>query len=171
MSLNRIGYKRYLLWSAIALGSFGSLQLSALLMRTPAQAQEASLPTEEEIASYANAVSSIEPLRQAAYGSASDALVAANSELSLESTSLSCLDSELSDLSEADAEVRLSLQSILVEFCNEAGGIAAENGLTPQRFNEITNAQRGDRDLAQDIRAAIPSGDSDAESVNIEPAE
>lgn len=161
-------YKRRLcLWLAIAIGSFGLVQLSAALLKAPAQAQEAI--AEEDILNYASTVSAIEPLRIEAYEAASDTLAAANSEISLVDNELSCLSSSLEDMPEADTDTQAELQRILVAYCNAASEAAEANGLTPERFNAITAEHRADRELAQRIREAAAS--SDDEAVTIEPAE
>ena len=170
MSSSRAGFKaaskqRLGLWSAIALGAFCSVQLSVAMLRSPAQAQEAALTTDEDVANYAATVTAIEPLRQAAYEEASDVLAAANSEVSLVDNRLSCLNSEVDDMPEVAAEDQVALQRILVSYCNMAAELAEENGLTPQRFNSITENHRENSELASRIRAAIAS----TESVTIDP--
>ena len=163
------GYRLYrpCLWLILVVGSMLSVQISTGLLRSPAQAQTEASATEEEIASYASTVSAIEPLRLAAYEAASDVLVAANSEVSLVDSRLSCLSSEIEDMPEADADTQVELQRILVNYCNAASEEADANGLTPQRFNEITEEHRNSSELAQRIRAAASS----TEGVSIEPAE
>ena len=159
-----------IIWLLIAIGSIFSIQLGAAFWRSPARAQAEATATEEEIAegeiaNYASTVSAIEPLRLAAYEAASDALVAANSEVSLIDSQLSCLSSSIEDMPETDAETQAELQRILVNYCNAASEEADANGLTQQRFNEITAAHRSDSKLAQSIRAAI----SDTKTVSVEP--
>ena len=160
-------HRFHIIWLPIAIGSIFSIQLSAAFWRSPARAQAEATATQEEIASYASTVSAIEPLRLAAYEAASDALVAANSEVSLVDSQLSCLSSNIDDMPDTDAETQAELQRILVNYCNAASEEADANGLTPQRFNEITAAHRDDSKLAQSIRAAI----SDTKTVSIEPAD
>ena len=172
MSWSRIGYKhRFGFWVAIAIGSLCSVQLSAAMLRSPAQAQDAPLTTDTDVANYANTVAAIEPLREAAYEEASDVLAAANSEVSLVDNPLSCLDSTVEDMPEVAEEDQVALQRILVSYCNMAAEIAEENALTPQRFNSITANHREDRDLAQRIRAAIADSGSSTEAVTVDPVE
>ncbi|PZO23047.1 MAG: hypothetical protein DCF25_01090 [Leptolyngbya foveolarum] len=168
MSSSRTGYQHRLrFWLALALGSLCAVQLVAAMGRSPAQAQEATLTTDEDIANYANVVVAIEPLRKAAYEEASDVLAAANSEVSLVDNRLSCLTSEVENMPDVAAEDQVSLQRILVSYCNTASELADENGLTPQRFNSITAKHREDRELAQKVRAAI----ADSKPVSIETVE
>ncbi len=168
MSSSRTGYQHRLrFWLAIALGSFCAVQLVALMARSPAQAQEAALTTDEDIAHYATVVAAIEPLRKAAYEDASNVLAAANSEVSLVDNRLSCLNSKVEDMPKVDAEDQVALQRILVKYCNAASKLANENGLTPQRFNAITAKHREDSALAQKIRAAI----SDIKPVTVKAVE
>lgn len=176
MSSSRTGFKavnkqRLGLWLAIALGAFCSVQLSAAMLRSPAQAQEAPLTTDTDVANYANTVVAIEPLREAAYEEASDVLAAANSEVSLVDNPLSCLTSEVEDMPEVAEEDQVALQRILVSYCNTAAEIADENALTPQRFNSITANHQEDTELAQRIRAAIADSGSSTEAVTIDPVE
>ena len=151
---NRLG-----IWFAIAFGSLCAVQFAAMMARSPVQAQESTRFTEENVADYANTVAAIEPLRVAAYGAASDALVNAGSEVSLIDNPLRCTNSEVSDMPGTDETVQVELLTILVNYCNDAKDIAEENGLTPQMFNTMTEAHREDSELASRIRAAIPSSE------------
>lgn len=152
---------------AIALSSLCAVSLLAVVGRSqgysfglsPAQAQEAALITDEDITNYATATAAIETLRKTAYGEASDVLAAANSEVSLVDNRLSCLNSTVEDMPEVAAEDQVSLQRILVSYCNTASTLAEENGLTPQRFNAITAKHKEDRKLAQKIQAAMPDSE------------
>ncbi|MGB3765280.1 MAG: DUF4168 domain-containing protein [Phormidesmis sp.] len=168
MSSSRTGYKHRLrILLAIALSSLCAVQLATSIKQLPAQAQEATLTTDEDIANYANAVAAIEPLRLAAYEGASDVLAAANSEVSLVDNRLSCLSSDIEDMPEVAEADRVALQGILVDYCNAAIGLADDNGLTPQRFNSITAKHQQDKELAQKIRAAI----ADSNTVSIKAVE
>ena len=169
MSLAHPRFKSLCIWLSIALGSLSAVQLSAsVLPSSPAQAQEAALTTEAEVTNYANTVSAIEPLRLAAYEAASDVLVDANSEISLEDTPMSCLSSDIADMPEADKAVKVSLQDVLVEYCNQAIDVAEANGLTPERFNSITTAHRADGELAKRIQTAMRGSGTVVESETVE---
>ena len=153
-------------WLAIALGSLCVVQLAATIAQSPARAQESTRFTDENVTAYASTVATIEPLREAAYAAASDALVSAGSDVSLIDNPLRCFNSEVSDMPGTDETVQLELLSILVNYCNEAKDIAEDNGLTPQMFNTMTEAHRADSDLAGRIRAAISdSGAAETEAV------
>jgi hypothetical protein len=61
----------------------------------------------------------------------------------------------MADMPDIARASKIELRTVLVTFCNEASGLAATNGLTSQRFNEITQAHRDDSELAERIQSAI----------------
>lgn len=139
-----------------ALGALIFTPLGFLLnQRLIPAAQAQALITDEDVADYARAVSSIEPLRQEAFAAASDILASADSNLSILDYSLSCTATQLADMPDIPRADRVSLRTVLVEFCNEASQLAEENNLTPLRFNTITTAHRDDPDLTARIRAEM----------------
>ena len=129
-------------------------QLGLLFSVSQLPAAYAQALTDEDIANYASAAVMIEAKRQAAYEAASDILTAADSELSILDTSLSCTSSAMSDMPDISRENRLDLRTVLVTFCNEARQAAEDNNLTPKRFNDITEAHRADPEVAERIQAA-----------------
>ena len=134
----------------------GALVLTPLVFsaqRLTAQAQ--ALITDEDVADYARAVTAIEPLRQEAFAAASDILTSADSNLSLLDYPLSCTEAQLDAMPDISRADRVSLRTVLVEFCNEASQLAEENNLTPLRFNTITTAHQADPDLTARIQAEI----------------
>ncbi|MGB3296814.1 MAG: DUF4168 domain-containing protein [Phormidesmis sp.] len=162
MSLKNNCYRRVLL--AIASGAFLSAvsftQLGNLLstgrLSEIMPAAYAQTTTDEDVTNYARAVSAIETQRQLAYESASDVLTAAGSEKSVLETPLSCQAHRLKDMpSSLSKSERVSLLTVLVDFCRQARATAETNNLTPQRFNSITTAQKEDPELAKRIKTAI----------------
>ena len=136
----------------------GALLLTPLVFltqRLTAQAQ--ALITDEDVADYARAVTAIEPPRQEAFAAASDILTSADSNLSLLDYPLSCTEAQLDAMPDISRADRVSLRTVLVEFCNQASDLAEENNLTPLRFNTITTAHRDDPDLTARIQAEIGS--------------
>jgi hypothetical protein len=143
-----------LFWWAIALGSSALIPLVAHFNPTPAaQAQERI--TDEDVTNYANAVVAIEPLRLAAYESASDILAAAGSEQDILESPMSCLATQMSDMPDVAKDSQTSLREVLVNFCNEASQLAEDNNLTPQRFNAITEDHRANDETLKRIQDAI----------------
>lgn len=139
----------------LALGAFTCAQLGFFLSSGQIPAAYAQALTDEDIANYASAVLDIEATRLAAYEAASDILAAADSELSILDTPLSCTRNRMSDMPEISRTERLELRTVLVTFCNEASEAAEVNNLTPKRFNDITEAHRADPEIAERIQAAI----------------
>ena len=72
-----------------------------------------------------------------------------NSEVALSCGSTRNISRNLANLPRT---VRPNVQSIIVNFCNEAREIVENNGLTVRRFNDITGAHREDPALADRIR-------------------
>lgn len=162
MTLKNNRYRRTLL--AIASGAFLSAlsltQINSLLstghISEIMPAAHAQTTTDEDVTNYARAVSAIEGQRKLAYESASDVLTAAGSEASVLETPLSCQAHQLKDMpSGLSKSERVSLLTVLVDFCREARTTAETNNLTPQRFNSITTAQKEDAELAKRIKTAI----------------
>ncbi len=141
--------------SAIALSAFAASQLILFLASRQTLPAYAQALTDEDIASYAQAIAAIESVRINAYSAASDILTTANSELSLLDTPLSCTLNRLSDMPDIPRSARVELRTVLVTFCNEASQLAEENDLTPQRFNAITEMHREDPEIAARIQSAI----------------
>ena len=156
MVLRKIVKNRGFSWLGLALAgaaSFAQLGLLAISAHIPAAYAQSF--NDDEIASYARAVFEIEASRVSAYEAASDILAAADSELSILETPLSCANSRLSDMPDLERAERVDLRTVLVTFCNEASQIAEDNDLTPKTFNAITAAHREDEELATLIQAAV----------------
>ncbi len=148
-------HRRHFAWLALALSTVAIAQLGSLVtqgLSSPAHAQDI---TETDVANYAQTVLSIEDLRIVAYGAANDVLVAAGLEEGILETRLSCANNKMSDMPDVPKADRVSLRTVLVEFCNEASEIATANNLTSQQFNEITAAQKADPAIAGQIQAAM----------------
>lgn len=143
-------------WLGLVIAGAASFaQLSLWMASGHIPAAYAQSFNDDEVASYARAVFDIEVKRIAAYETASDILAAADSELSILETPLSCTNSRLSDMPDLERAERIDLRTVLVTFCNEASQIAEDNDLTPKTFNAITAAHREDEELAARIQDAI----------------
>jgi hypothetical protein len=140
-------------WWAIALGTIACIPLAHYRLAPAAQAQERI--TDEDVANYARTVVAIEPLRLAAYESASDILATAGSEQDILESPMSCLSTQMSDMPDVAKASRESLREVLVNFCNEASQLAEENSLTPARFNAITEEHRANDETLKRIQDAI----------------
>lgn len=152
MRLKKVFANKHL---ALALCACTCAQLVGFLVSRQVPAAYAQALTDEDIANYASAVLDIEATRVAAYETASDILAAADSELSILDIPLSCTSSRMTDMPDIPRAERLELRTVLVTFCNEASAAAEANDLTPQRFNDITEAHRADSEVAERIQAAI----------------
>jgi hypothetical protein len=58
-------------------------------------------------------------------------------------------------LNQLPRNLRSSVRTVVVNYCNEASTIVQANGLTVRQFNAITAAHPQDPALAEQIRAAM----------------
>ena len=162
MTLKNQRYRRTLLavasgtlLSALALTPLGSLLNTGHLSKI-VPAAHAQAVTDEDVSNYARAIAAIEGQRKTAYAAASDVLAAATNQADISETPLSCQAHQLKDMPKAlSKSERVSLLTVLVNFCREARSTAAANNLTPEQFNSITAAQQEDTELASRIKTAI----------------
>lgn len=106
--------------------------------------------TAPEIDQYASAVLQMEPARTEAYTQIANQLLAAN--IDLNRVNLGCSHSQLSAVPRA---LRQEIEALRIGYCNQAREIVDQNGLTAQRFNEITAAHQEDGTLSDRIRQAL----------------
>ncbi|MDA0268017.1 MAG: DUF4168 domain-containing protein [Cyanobacteria bacterium] len=106
--------------------------------------------TDPEIDQYANAVLQMDPARSEAYTQIANLLLAAN--IDLNRVNLGCAHS---NLTAAPRSLRKEVEALRVSYCNQAREIVDQNGLTAQRFNEITAAHREDVALGDRLRQAL----------------
>ncbi|OLP15750.1 hypothetical protein BST81_24655 [Leptolyngbya sp. 'hensonii'] len=128
--------------TSVALGLIPSLPnfSTPLTFSTQALAQTV---TDAELKSYARAVLTIEPLRQAAYseikkivGSGDIPTVTCNKKDSLNN-------------------LPKSTRSIAIKYCNRSKKIVEESGLTIARFNAITVKVQEDPELEKRVQAEL----------------
>lgn len=141
-------------WSFVALSALAFTQ-GALLVSNAVPAAYAQAVTDDDVINYARAIVDIETQRLGAYEEASNLLSSVDSELSILEIPLSCTSAGLSDMPDMPRADRVDLRTILVTFCNNAKEIADTNGLTPKRFNSITESHREDAELEARIIDAI----------------
>ncbi|MGF1570116.1 MAG: DUF4168 domain-containing protein [Nodosilinea sp.] len=146
---------------AIALTS-GSLALNSLpvpshLQGWPplvagamAQAQEATFST-EEIIGYANAVLEMDTPRTEAY----DKIQALLTERNIDANAVPLTCTGTANLNTLPRNLRSSVRTIIVDYCNQASTIVQANGLTARQFNAITAAHPQDETLSEQIRTAL----------------
>lgn len=106
--------------------------------------------TDEEIRQYARSVLQMDAYRNEAYTEIKDLLLTVDVDIS--SVTLGCTNS---DLPGVPRRVRRQVEEIMINYCNQARDIVEGNGLTAERFNEITAAHREDEALAERIRAEL----------------
>ncbi|MGD1907081.1 MAG: DUF4168 domain-containing protein [Leptolyngbyaceae cyanobacterium] len=141
-----LGWLRPLLSLSLGLGF--AFTAAAPLSGRLALAQTAI--SEAEIDQYANAILQMESHRSEAYTAISNQLLAANVDLN--QVSLGCAESNLSAL---PRPLRREVEALRIGYCNQARDIVDQNGLTAQRFNEITNAHRADGALGDRVRQVL----------------
>ncbi|MEL6488893.1 MAG: DUF4168 domain-containing protein [Cyanobacteria bacterium J06621_3] len=142
-------------WFALALGAFTCAQLAVFVSGRRIPAAYAQSYTDDDVSNYAQAVIAIEAKRKVAFEEASNIMASADSELDILETPLSCTSNRMADMPDITRASKIELRTVLVTFCNEASTLAEDNGLTPQRFNKITQAHRDDSELAERIKAAM----------------
>lgn len=126
----------------------GPLVLSPSLSAI-AQAQTTTV-SDQEVTQYARAVLQMDVYRNEAFGQARELLRRANIDPS--TVSLHCAQMTLPRMPRA---VRRQVEDIVTTYCNQAQEIVAQNGLTAQRFNEITVSHRENEALANRIRQEL----------------
>lgn len=132
------------------MGTFAAIALSGGLTigcsrSLPDQAADKASPTapspENTLTTYARAVLEIEPLRTQAY----DKISAGNAESS-QPPAVVCNDRN------TVVALRGEVKKIAVDYCNEAKEIVVKHGLTPAKFNEITEQLKNDPQLKEAIK-------------------
>lgn len=106
--------------------------------------------TDEEVVSYARSVLQMETNRNNAYTEIKNMMVEVG--LNIGDFEISCTNSGLSEIPRS---IRRQVRRVIVDYCNNAATIVADNGLEAQRFNNITSAHRQNPDLAERIRQAM----------------
>ena len=140
---------------ALSLISIGALTLSSLSPTLVGTAYAQADYSDEDITNYARAVFDIEAKRSVAFDEASNILLAADSEIDILETPLSCTRNRMADMPDISRAGKVALRTVLITFCNEASELAEANDLSPTQFNEMTQAHREDAELAERIQDAI----------------
>ena len=134
------------------LGVFGVptiASMSALPLATlPAIAQ--SSVTDEEVKQYARSVLTIDQYRNEAYTLIKDLLLTENMDIN--SVGVSCTSI---DVSRVPRSIRRQVRGILIDYCNQSQDAVEENGMSSQRFNEITELHRSDETLYERIQQEL----------------
>lgn len=107
--------------------------------------------TDQEIMQYAGAVLEMDGYRTEAYTAIKDMLLSAGVDIS--EVNVGCSDTQ--DISEVPRSIRRDVEEILVGYCNQARDIVEANGLTPRRFNEITDAHQQSERLSEQIQQEL----------------
>lgn len=105
----------------------------------------------DEIMSYARSVLEMEGPRTAAFSEIRTLL--AGSNVDINSINLRC--TAVNNLNQLPRNLRSSVRTILLDYCNEASQIVQANGLRNERFDAITAAYPQDPTLAEQIRTAL----------------
>lgn len=113
-------------------------------------AQAQTTVSDQEVTQYARAVLQMDVYRNEAFGQARELLRRINIDPS--NVSLHCAQMTLPRMPRA---VRRQVEDIVTTYCNQAQEIVAQNGLTAQRFNEITVSHRENEALANRIRQEL----------------
>lgn len=124
--------------------SEGSVTLGA------AWAQDINI-TEEEVTSYAASVLQMDSPRNEAFSQIKTLLTGTSYDVA--SIDMSCTGTD--SLNQLPRNLRNSVRTVVVNYCNQASTIVQANGLTVRRFNAITAAHPQDPALAEQIRAAM----------------
>ncbi|MGG6239802.1 DUF4168 domain-containing protein [Nodosilinea sp. AN01ver1] len=107
--------------------------------------------SEEEIIGYATSILEMDAPRNEALSQIRTLLTGTGQDLA--SVDMSCTGT--ANLNQLPRNLRSSVRTIVVNYCNQASDIVKANGLTPREFNAITAAYPQDPALAEQIRAAM----------------
>lgn len=122
----------------------GSITLGA------AWAQDSSI-SQEQVIGYATSVLEMDAPRNEALSQIRTLLTGTGQDIS--SIDMSCTGT--ASLNQLPRNLRSSVRTIVVDYCNRASEIVKANGLTTSQFNAITAAHPEDPALADQIRAAM----------------
>jgi hypothetical protein len=132
------------------LGVFGIPAISTTPLAVRPAIAQASI-TDGEVNQYARSVLEIDQYRNTAYTEIQDLLASVAMEFS--DINVSCSDTQ--DISQVPRSVRRDVRELLVDYCNRAQAVVEENGLSPRRFNEITEAHGTDTTLYERIQQEL----------------
>ncbi len=144
-----------LLATGLVSGWLGVVGLPAMPQAQLPLTQQAAIAqtdiSNEEITQYARAALAIDQYRNAAYTQIKDVLLTV--QMDITDISVSCTDTQ--DLSEVPRSVRRDVREILTTYCNQSRSAVEDNGLTPRRFNEITEAHSSDPNTFERIQQEL----------------
>ncbi|PSN17811.1 hypothetical protein C7271_15775 [filamentous cyanobacterium CCP5] len=152
----RLGLTQLGLGLAIALMATGvsaiSPQPSLRLGLGAAQAQTSGGTfSDQQVRSYAAAVLTIDSSRESALAAVRTMLE--EEGLSTNQVDLSC--TSIRSLNRLPNSIRADVRETMVGFCNQAGDIVTDSGLSVEQFNAMTAAHQSNPQLAERIAAAI----------------
>jgi hypothetical protein len=105
----------------------------------------------EEVTQYARAVLAIDRYRNAAYTQIKDILLTV--EVDISAIDMSCTNTQ--NISEVPRSVRREVREILTRYCNDSRQAVEDTGLTPRRFNQITDAHAADETVFERIQQEL----------------
>jgi hypothetical protein len=105
----------------------------------------------EEITGYAASVLQMDGPRNEAYSQIKTLLTGTGVDIA--SIDMSCTGT--ANLNQLPRNLRNTVRTVVVNYCNQASTIVQANGLTVRRFNAITAAYPQDPALAEQIRTAM----------------
>jgi hypothetical protein len=106
--------------------------------------------TNEEISQYAQAVLLIDQYRNDAYTKIKDLLLTV--EMDISEIGFDCSNP---DLSTVPRSVRRDVREVLTSYCNQSQDAVESTGLSPRRFNEITEAHESDQTVFERIQQEL----------------
>ncbi|MBE9111605.1 DUF4168 domain-containing protein [Nodosilinea sp. LEGE 07298] len=115
-----------------------------------AWAQDSSV-SQEEVISYATSILEMDAPRNEALSQIRTLLTGTGQDLA--SIDMSCTGT--ANLNQLPRNLRNSVRTVVVNYCNQASDIVEANGLTVRRFNAITAAHPQDPALTDQIRSAM----------------
>jgi hypothetical protein len=116
-----------------------------------AEAQTADDFSQDEVLSYARSVLEMDGYRSQAYTEIKNLLMGANYDVS--QVDLACPNTR--SLNQVPRQVRNEVRNIVVGYCEKAREIVEANGLSVQRFNEMSAAHTSDSVLTERIYNAL----------------
>lgn len=105
----------------------------------------------EEISQYARAVLQIDQYRSEAYTEIKDILL--NFDMDVSEISVTCTNTQ--NIASVPRSVRRQVRDILTDYCNQSQDAVEAAGLSPRRFNEITEAHEADQAVFERIQQEL----------------
>ena len=124
--------------------------VSSLPLATQAAFAQSNI-SNEEITQYARAVLQIDQYRSEAYTEIKDILLGFDMDVS--EIDVTCSNTQ--NISDVPRSARRQVREIISDYCNQSQDAVEATGLSPRRFNEITEAHEADQTIFERIQQEL----------------